>query len=85
MPCLSRIGGDKMNTPVRLQKETKESTDYSEIIMNKIESFALAHATLIFIVCFALLIALFVVLIFSIIGVSATESGNVYYHMVDVI
>ena len=74
-----------MNTPVRLEKQTKESINYSEIIRNKIESFALAHATLILIVCFALLIALFVVLFISLIGVSATESGNVYYHMLDVI
>ena len=72
-----------MNTPVRLAKQ--ETPSFEDKLMEKIESWAIAHATIILMVCFALLIALFTVLIFSLVGVSATESGIQYNHFQDVI
>ena len=72
-----------MNTPARLGKQTEAT--FEDKLMNNIESFALAHSTIILMVCFALLIALFTVLIFSLVGVSATESGIQYNHFQDVI
>ena len=65
-----------MSKPARLGKV--ENQDYATILIERIEAWAIAHATLLFVIAFAVLIALFVVLIFALTGVSATESGTVY-------
>ena len=71
-----------MSKPARLHKI--EEDDYHLInsfldrVWNKVEGFILAHATLFLLVFMAFLIAMFVVLMFAIIGVSATDSGTVY-------
>lgn len=83
MRCIHEIGGNKMNTPARLAKQ--ETPSFEDKLMEKIESWAIAHATIILMVCFAMLIALFVVLIFALTGVSATDSGIQYNHFQDVI
>ena len=67
-------------TPVRLHKQ--ETTDdrnawekWCENGMNKGEEWVLNHSFLCLFILFALLISLFVVVISSLVGVSATESG----------
>ena len=68
-----------MNQPVRLQKkEQKTSSSVFDFIMNKVEAWVLSHATLCLFVLMAILIALFVVLMFAIVGISATDSGVQY-------
>lgn len=65
-----------MSNPVRLHKVEEKSI--SEKVMDSIEAWVNTHASLCLIILFAFLIALFVVLIFTLTGVSATESGVVY-------
>ena len=71
------VGVNKMSKgPVRLSKNVENKADdiimsFYYSIMGKIEAWVLAHAML----C---LMALFVVVIFLITGVSATESGVQY-------
>ena len=69
--------------PVRLAKKTETKAD--EILltlyhsfMSRIEAWILDHAFLCLIVVMCLLMALFVVLIFALTGVSATDSGVTY-------
>jgi len=64
--------------PVRLHKENTANNSFYNSIMSSIEAWCLRHATLLFIVVFALLLALFVALIFVLTGVSATDSGVTY-------
>ena len=72
--------------PVRLAKQT-ENNSYPFItrLMDKVEEWVLTHATLCLFVAMAFMIALFTVLLFAIVGVSATESGVQYNHFGDVI
>lgn len=72
-----------MNTPARLGKKVEVS--YEDKIKEKLTDWAMAHAALILFVLFALLIGLFVCLIFALTGVSATDSGLQYNHFKDVI
>ena len=76
--------GYHINQPVRLDKK-EEKPSYFVIIRDKIDAWVNRHAVLLFLVIFALLIALFVCLIFAITGMSATESGMTYNHFMDVI
>lgn len=69
--------------PVRLSKNVENKADdiimsFYHSIMGKIEAWVLAHAMLCLIVLMCFLMALFVVVIFLITGVSATESGVQY-------
>ena len=68
-----------MSKPVRLAK--KEDNQFSPFLnkaMGMIEAWIWNHATLCLFVLMALLISLFVVLMFVIVGVSAVESGVPY-------
>ena len=67
-----------MNQPARLGKKEDTSSSVYDFIMHKVEAWVLSHATLCLIVLMSLLIALFVVVIFAIVGVSATDSGVQY-------
>jgi hypothetical protein len=73
--------------PARLNKvnDTYPFNDKTSILLDKVEAWALSHATLILFIAMAFLIALFTVLMFAIVGVSATESGVQYNHLGDVI
>jgi len=78
--------GQNTNPKYDLRKqETTPSNSIFSGIMMWIENWILNHATLCLIIAFALLIALFTVLIFALIGVSAVDSGVTYNHMQDVI
>ena len=63
--------------PARLHKK-KESSSISQSIIDGIDAWVQTHALLCLIVFICLLMAMFVVLIFTLTGVSATESGVVY-------
>ena len=62
--------------PARLDRV--EDKDYATLIIERIEAWVIAHATLLFVIAFAILVSLFVVLAFALVGVSATESGTIY-------
>ena len=68
--------------PVRLEKVEERADDVILIlyhsIMNRVEAWVLSHAMLCLIVLMCFLMAAFVVVIFLITGVSATESGVQY-------
>ena len=65
--------------PVRLaKKEEKNVYSFYNSIMDKVEAWVLSHALLCLIVLTSLLMALFVTVIFLMIGVSATDSGVTY-------
>ena len=66
--------------PVRLEKKQDDYhfNSFLDRVWDKAEAWILRHATLFLFVCMALLIAMFVVVMFMIIGVSATDSGTVY-------
>ena len=72
-----------MSKPVRLAKKMERNADTVILtiyhsVMGRIEAWVLAHAMLCLIVTMCLLIALFTVVIFLMVGVSATESGVQY-------
>ena len=71
-----------MKEPVRLSKVESKADDiimsFYHSIMSRIEAWILNHALLCLIVVMCMLMALFVVLIFAITGVSATDSGVQY-------
>ena len=69
--------------PVRLNKNVESKADdviktLYKSIMGRIEAWVLCHAMLCLIVATSFLIALFTVVIFVMVGVSATESGIQY-------
>ena len=68
--------------PVRLEKVESKADDVIKTlyksIMGRIEAWVLSHAMLCLIVATSFLIALFTVVIFVMVGVSATESGIQY-------
>ena len=64
-------------TPARLHRKEEKESSISQYGMN-IEAWVLSHASLCLYIAISLLIALFVLLIFTLTGVSATESGTVY-------
>lgn len=77
-----------MNQPVRLHKVEKEEDKimkFITLLLDRIEAWVLSHAFLCLIVLMSLLIAVFVVLLFILVGVSATESGVTYNHFADFI
>ena len=59
-----------MSSPVRLAKK--------KTVTEKIDEFALNYAYIIVPVCIILFFALFIILCYAIVGVSATESGLQY-------
>ena len=66
-----------MKQPVRLAKQNNnQSYSWFNSLMNMAEAWILNHATLCLCIGMAILTALFVLLIFALIGVSATESGT---------
>ena len=67
-------------SPARLGKEDNKNYSFFDILNCKIEAWLIRHATFCFVVMFVLLSVLFVLLIFALTGVSATESGTVYNH-----
>ena len=68
--------------PVRLEKVESKADDVIlrtyHSLMDKVEAWVLAHALLCLTVCICLLMALFVTVIFLLVGVSATDSGVQY-------
>jgi hypothetical protein len=79
-----------MSTPVRLHRKENSSVnkrvkDTWTLVMDTIEAWVLSHAILFLIVLICLLMAIFVVLIFAITGVSATESGIQYNQFENII
>ena len=65
--------------PVRLHKQPESKVSpFLNKAMSMVEEWMLNHATLCLFVLMALLIALFVMLMFAICGVSAVESGTQY-------
>ena len=64
--------------PVRLQKVEEQKT-------SKFETWTLAHANIIVPILFVLMMIMFVVVVYGIVGASATESGIQYNHFQDVI
>ena len=73
-----------MSKPVRLAKQDNNQFNVDHIlssITRGIEAWVLSQALLCIIVAMCLLMALFVVLIFILTGVSATDSGAVYNNM----
>ena len=72
-----------MSKPVRLAKKEPKNDVYSffNSIMDMVEAWVLSHALLCLIVLTSLLMALFVTVIFLMIGVSATDSGVTYNHL----
>ena len=65
-----------MSNPVRLHKKPEKKG---------VEEWILDHSYIFLPICFVILFILLVGLCFAITGVSATESGNVYNHLGDVI
>ena len=70
-------------TPARLGKNETYQNHFS--LQNKMEAWCIRHATLLFIILLSMIMVLFIVLIYALVGVSATESGTVYNHIGDVI
>lgn len=72
-------------SPARLDKKADKTEININYILSSvtksIEAWILSHAFLCLIVAICLLMALFVVLIFILTGVSATDSGAVYNNM----
>lgn len=66
-----------MSTPVRLHKKLGRKEQF--------ESYLLRYSHIIVPILFVMLILLFVVLCYALLGVSATESGTQYNHFQDVI
>lgn len=75
-----------MSGPARLHK-VQEDNAYSwfNLVMGKVEAWCYRHAALCLFVLMALLIALFVMLMFAIVGVSATDSGVQYNQLQNII
>ena len=67
-----------MSSPARLQRKEEKSSSVSQLVMDTIEAWVQTHALLCLIIFIAILISLFVILCFAIVGVSATDSGVVY-------
>ena len=80
MQCGGRCHMSK--NPVRLEKVEEKADDVIltlyHSIMNRVEAWVLSHAFLCLIILTCFLMAAFVVLIFLLTGVSATESGVQY-------
>ena len=79
-----------MSQPARLHRKEENSSvnkvsQSYRLVMDTIEAWVQTHALLCLIVLFAILIALFVVLIFTLTGVSATESGTVYNQISNIV
>lgn len=62
-----------MKTPARLGKVEERS--YVEVVFSKLEFWMNQHVFLVLVMLFAVLLVLFICLVFAITGVSATESG----------
>jgi hypothetical protein len=79
-----------MSSPARLHRKEENSSvnkvsQFYRLVMDTIEAWVLSHAFLCLIVTICLLMALFVVLIFAITGVSATDSGMQYNQLQNII
>ena len=58
---------------------------FIKFVTRKLEAWILSHASLFLALLFVVLMFLFVALAYAFVGVSATESGNLYNHLQDVI
>lgn len=65
----------RVNQPARLYKKEELS------IADKIDNFIQDHITYFIILFMVMLVIIFVALMYSIVGISATESGAVYNNM----
>ena len=79
-----------MSSPVRLHRKEENSSvnkvsQFYRLVMDTIEAWVLSHAFLCLIIAMCLLMALFVVLIFAVTGVSATDSGMQYNQIQNII
>lgn len=76
-----------MSKPARLHKveETNHVSPFLNKFMTMVEEWAWRHVTLLLFILMALLIALFVMLMFAIVGVSATDSGVQYNQLQNII
>ena len=63
-----------MNNPVRLYPKKQSIGERANAFFDK-------YAYVFLIICFIVLAVLLVILIYTLVGVSATESGVVYNHM----
>ena len=73
--------------PVRLHKVEPENqfNHFYNSMIEYVEEWALAHSALLLIIGVSMLIALFVVVIFLLVGVSATDSGVTYNQLENII
>ena len=83
LSLITLFGFNSEPQPVRLQKKVEVS--YGDKIKERLTDWANAHAFLILFVLFAVLTGLIICLVFSLTGLSATESGLQYNHFKDVI
>ena len=74
-----------MSRPARLHKVQENNVSPLIVLQDKVEEWVLSHSALCLFVLMALLIALFVVLIFALVGVSATDSGVQYNQLENII
>ena len=68
-------------TPIRLEKQPEKNNyvdRFLQHILRRIEAYCIEHALFFFTLFIILSLLLFVVLIYALVGVSATESGTVY-------
>jgi hypothetical protein len=76
-----------MSKPARLHKKEPQNDIYSfyNSLINRVEAWVNTHALLCLTVAICMLMALFVVVIFLLVGVSATDSGVTYNAMEKII
>ena len=67
-------------TPARLEKQPEPNhfDRFLQHILSRVEAWCIKHALFFFTIFIILSLLLFVVLIYALVGVSATESGVVY-------
>lgn len=63
----------------------KQAPRHKSNMMAKVNRFIQRNRTTIALIFIILCFILFVIVCFTVVGASGTESGNVYYHMKDVI
>ena len=73
-----------MSNPVRLDKKPDKTPPFYNL-SRKLEAFILSHASFFFLLTLTVFAVLFVLLCYTLVGVSATESGTVYNHFWELI
>lgn len=75
-------------TPARLDKKPDNQFEFDNFcydLQYKMEAFILRHASIFMVILIILFLLLFVAMLYTICGASATESGNLYNHFNDII